>query len=116
MRVNRSKFSQLKQQFDIMKMKSAYILAEKDIMNNPSLTGFDDAVEEVTRIWTMGEFGEMVQVSPIELKMNEIEEKVKKMQDKRDKLLQEEKYELIGEIDELINIEIKRLAELRTRR
>ena len=42
-RVNRSKFSQLRQQYELQKMMAAYIGAEKKIMMDPGLTGFTDA-------------------------------------------------------------------------
>ena len=42
-RVNRSRFSQLRQQYELQKMMAAYIGAEKKIMMDPGLTGFTDA-------------------------------------------------------------------------
>ena len=42
-RVNRSKFSQLRQQYELQKMMAAYIGAEKKNMMDPGLTGLTDA-------------------------------------------------------------------------
>ena len=43
MKANRSRFSRLKQQYELQKMMAAYIGAEKKIMADPGLTGFTDA-------------------------------------------------------------------------
>ena len=55
-RVNRSKFSQLKQQYELQKMMAAYIGAEKKIMMNPSLTGFMEAKDIVDNMLNFKSF------------------------------------------------------------
>ena len=50
MKANRSRFSRLKQQYELQKMMAAYIGAEKKIMMDPGLTGFTDAKSIVDSI------------------------------------------------------------------
>ena len=46
MRVNKILFSKLRTQYEVLKMRSAYILAERDIVTSPELTGWEPQTPE----------------------------------------------------------------------
>ena len=112
MRLNRITFSKLKTQWDILKMRSAYILAERSIIESTNkgvdITGSD-------RMSEMGpqEFFEFEsQVFGSKTKREEIIAQMQALEDQGRILLDEEKYEsleLIKKAWEILNNKLNRL-------
>lgn len=105
--INRITFDKLKAQFDILKMRSAYIAAEKLIIEETAkgndITGmqiiqtFEPMSPEEFHEYQVDGFGNIRHSSPKEVilkKMNDIALKA-------EKYLQEEKYELLQELKEI---------------
>lgn len=105
--INRITFDKLKAQFDILKMRSAYIAAEKfliqeaadghDFTNFQVIETFEPMTPEEFHQYQTDGFGNIRHSSPKEVilkKMNDIALKA-------EKYLAEEKYELVQELKEL---------------
>ena len=127
-RCNRSKFASLKQQYELMKMKSAYILAEQAIMKNPSLTSWDEieirhkdgSVEfhrteamDAAQFWTTDSEGELKPLTVKDMQLSKLEEELKQVEEVGRTLLAEEKYELLQEAKELYDKIKRQLDNLR---
>lgn len=102
MLIDKISFSKIKLQYEILKMKSAYIEAERAIIGDPSLTGFKEQKE-----MTPQDFWDLTNIKPsyvtdaisteralIKAQMHELEETGRRLQD-------EEKYELLAEAKEI---------------
>ena len=130
MKCNRSRFTKIKWEFEMLKMKSAYILAERAIMANPQLTGFQDVAEAITgfkfeskqmnpeefiKIYTSDEDGNMVEKSMTikEMQISQLEGELKEIEELGQKLLSEEKYELMQEAKEMYDRISNQLNKLR---
>ena len=127
-KVNRIRWDKLKAQFEILKMKAAYIEAEKAIMLNPSLTSLNNDLdagavqiiqsfqpmspEEFAKFETDG-FGNMKGVTIKELQIRELETALEKMEEQGRRLMDQEKYELMEELKELYEQTKKQIAKLR---
>ena len=115
MKANRIIFDRLKQQYEIMKMKSAYILAERDIVQDPSLTAWQEtkyvAPEEVQ--FVLDDFGGVKNMTLKEIQIQKLEEDLEKLKKLGNELLADEKYELMVEAQELYDIALKQLNKLR---
>ena len=107
MKINRITFDKIKAQYEILKMRAAYIAAEKLIIEEQikgnDLTGvstihsFDPmTAEEFHKVVTDG-FGNIRNVTPKEL----IKQKMDALEKQGRKLLNEEKYELFAELKEI---------------
>ena len=107
MKVNRITFDRIKAQYEILKMRAAYIAAEKLIIeeqiNGNDPTGvskyynFDPMTpEEFHKVATDG-FGNIRNVTPKEL----IKQKMDALEKQGRKLLEQEKYELFAELKEI---------------
>lgn len=105
--INRITFDKIKAQFEILKMRSAYIAAEKlliqeatngnDITGIKVITEFPPMTPEEFHEYQVDGFGNIRHSSPKEVilkKMNDIALKA-------EKYLAEEKYELVQELKEL---------------
>jgi len=108
MKVNRMLFDKIKLQWDITKMKSAYIDAERTIMaevqQGHDLTGslkvietFEPMTAEEFHQYQTDGFGNIKNITPKEL----IKQKMDSIQEQGRKLLEEEKYELFAELKEI---------------
>ena len=113
MRANRILFDKLKQQYDIIKMKSAYILAEREIMQNPGLTAWQEVSEPQEFHFMQDEFGNIKNMTVKELQIEKLEKQLEELERVGNELLAEEKYELMQEAKELYNITKSQLNKLR---
>ena len=117
MKANRSLFSQLKQQYQILQMRAAYIAAEQYIIKN-SETGMADAIhaaggEQDIFTFVMDEFGNGKQLTLKEVQIQKLEDQLAELEKTGQKLLEEEKYELMQEAKEIYDIISSQLAKLR---
>ena len=120
MRCNRSRFSRLKQQFELQKMMAAYIGAEKKIMMNPGLTGFTDAKSIVDSIqfksYYQDENGDIIEtfesMTPQQYHESDFGIKKSDSQAEKDIILKKAKF-LREQLEEAIrNEEFERCGEL----
>ena len=124
-RVNRSKFSQLRQQYELQKMMAAYIGAEKKIMMNPGLTGFTDAKNIVDSIhfksYHQDENGDIIETfesmtpqqyheSDFGIKRSDnqaekdiILKKAKFLREQLEEAIRNEEFERCGELEKVLN-------------
>ena len=128
-RITRTRFSKILQQYRLLEMKAAYIAAEREIMQNPSLTQWDEAIEfrmkdgsvefremnpeEYAKVYESDAFGNMRQVTVKELQIRKLEEQLEQLEETGRKLLQDEKYELMREAQELYDRTLAQLKRLR---
>lgn len=107
MKINKITFDKIKAQYEILKMRAAYIAAEKLIIeeqiNGNDLTGvstiarFDPMTpEEFNKVVADG-FGNIRNITPKEL----IKQKMDALEKQGVKLLEQEKYELFAELKEI---------------
>ena len=115
MKANRILFDRLKQQYDIIKMKSAYILAEREIVQNPSLTQWEENTNVEEFHFLQDEFGNIRNVTLKELQIEKLETQLEELKKVGNELLAEEKYELMREAQELYDITLDQLNKLRSR-
>lgn len=121
MKIDRIKFSKLKAQWEILKMKSAYIEAEKAIIGDPSLTGFEDqkafSPEEFWQTFKGGVV-DLTKITPGYVADSQsteralLKEQILEIEETARKLLAEEKYELLQEAKEIwekLNSQLKNL-------
>lgn len=114
MKINRLQWDKLKPQWDILKMKSAYIEAEKSIVQDPSLTAWQDEMANNIKAVGPEEFWREFQGGLVDLnktpgyvedaKSTErmlIREQILEIEEQGRKLLKEEKYELLQEAKEI---------------
>lgn len=95
MKVNKITFDKINARWNIMKMTSAYINAEKILIQQ---TAFDSSPIDATEIsFVMDEFGNSRQLTPKEL----LKIKLDAFELQGTKLLEQEKYELFAELKEL---------------
>ena len=94
MKVNRMLFDKIKAQWDITKMTSAYINAERILIHQANVSDNNDA-EEIAFI--MDSFGNSRQLTQKEL----IKQKIEAIEEQGRQLLEEEKYELFAELKEI---------------
>ena len=128
MRATRTRFSTLKQRYELLKMQSAYIAAEREIMKNPSLTQWDETIEFRMKDGTvefhrmnaeqfagmeMDEFGNMKNVTVKDLQIRKLEERLDELEELGRKLLNDEKYELMREAQEIYDRTKSQLDRLR---
>lgn len=106
MKVNRITFDRLKAQYEILKMRAAYIAAEKLIIqesaNGNDITGmhinyFEPMTPEEFHQYETDGFGNIKNITPKEL----IKQKMDAIEKQGRKLLNEEKYELFAELKEI---------------
>jgi hypothetical protein len=105
--INRITFDKLKAQFEILKMRSAYIAAEKlliqeaadgnDLTGIKVITEFDPMTPEEFHEYQVDGFGNIRHKSPKEV----ILDKMNKIAEQAQKYLEQEKYELVQELREL---------------
>lgn len=105
--INRITFDKLRMQFDILKMRSAYIEAEKmiiqqaasgnDITGTQIIQSFEPMSPEEFDQYAIDGFGNIRHKSPKEVILN----KMNALEEQGRKLLKEEKYELFAELKEI---------------
>ena len=123
MKANRILFDRLKQQWDLLKMKSAYIAAEQEIIQNSSngmadgiSFGNNDIVPEQKVIeFFQDEFGNLAaeEVTVKDQQIRKLEQQLKELEETGRKLLEDENYELMEEARELYDITKRQLDKLR---
>ena len=109
MKVNRILFSKLKQQYKILQMKSAYILAEDHLMQDPD-TGVFTGTERI-EVDDFKEFNP-TQYRPKKTQILNLQHQIKGLEELSNALLGEEKYEEMQEAKEILDklrIELKRI-------
>ena len=107
MKVNRIIFDKIKAQYDILKMRAAYIAAERFIISQAAegndLTGmqiiesFESMTPEEFNEFEVDGFGNIRNKSPKEVILNKMNE----IALKAEKYLEQEKYELVQELKEI---------------
>ena len=117
MKVNRTRFSNIKLEFEILKMKAAYIAAEQEIIRM-SENGMADGIKTVTSSdniifegkemdpetfigMEMDDLGNARSLTVKDLKIRDLEDKLQQLEEVGRELLKEEKYELMQEALEL---------------
>jgi len=105
--INKSRFSQIKEQYEILKMRAAYIAAEKliieesakgnDITGVEVIQSFEPMTPEEFNEYNVDAFGNIRHKSPKEVILNKMNE----IAAKANKYLEQEKYELVQELKEL---------------
>ena len=98
MKANRILFSKLRQQYKILQMKSAYILAEDHLIQDP-----DGVVVGTERI-EVEEFKEFntKEYRPKKTQILNLEHQIRALQELSNELLDEEKYEEMQEAKEIL--------------
>ena len=98
MKANRILFSKLRQQYKILQMKSAYILAEDHLIQDP-----DGVVVGTERI-EVEEFKEFntKEYRPKKTQILNLEHQIRALQELSNELLVEEKYEEMQEAKEIL--------------
>ena len=120
MRVNKIRFSKIKNQFDLLMMKAAYILAERAIIGDPSMTGWQDKEYEeedrsnwtVTRQWTPESNHEILDHLKGVNEKNKLIDKMKNLEDQGRLALEEENYEKLAVLKEVYDILKNKLNKL----
>ena len=99
MKVNRIIFDEIKSQWDIVKMTSAYINAEKILIHkaSESVETFEPMDTEEFHSYQVDGFGNIKNLTPKDL----IKQKMNALEEQGIKLLEEEKYELFTELKEI---------------
>lgn len=107
MKANRITFDKVKAQWDILKMRAAYIAAERLIIQEAAegndITGlqviqtFDPMNAEEFHQYETDGFGNIKNLTPKDL----IKQKMIAIQEQANKLLEQEKYELVAELKEI---------------
>ena len=98
MRANRIIFRKLKQQYDLLQMKSAYILGEMELQH-------DENFEDRPHFMIAQE--EIIETPKPKTKRQALKYQIRALEDLRVELLDQEKYEEVIEADELL-IKLKR--------
>ena len=125
-RVNRSRFSRIKQQYELKKMMAAYIGAEKQIMLNPGLTGWSDnpsVVDQVSEMKIITEFGtispedffksqQTLKQSNNDAERDIILKKAAFIKDQLEEAISNEEFERCGELEKVLNDLRKRYESL----
>ena len=117
MMINRIQLSKIKTQWELSKMKAAYIAAERAIVQDASLTGWDpkeSAHDEIARTIT-DEFGNTTNLTVRDMKIIELQEQINEIEDTAIRLLEEEKYELVKEAKEIWEKLTYQLKNLKSR-
>ena len=109
MKANRILFSKLRQQYKILQMKSAYILAEDHLIQDP-----DGVVVGTERI-EVEEFKEFntKEYRPKKTQILNLEHQIRALQELSNELLVEEKYEEMQEAKEILEKLRKELNRLK---
>lgn len=101
MKANRITFDKIKAQYDILKMRAAYISAEEYIVkqaaNGIDITGMNTIEVISTEEFHTDGFGNMRMLTPKE----QIKNKMDALEEQGNELLAEEKYELFAELKEI---------------
>ena len=99
MKANRILFSKLRQQYKILQMKSAYILAEDHLILDPD-TGVATGTERIE----VDEFKEFntKEYRPKRTQILNLEHQIRALQELSNELLDEEKYEEMQEAKEIL--------------
>ena len=120
MRVNKIRFSKIKNQFDLLMMKAAYILAERAIIGDPSMTGWQDKEYEekdrsdwtVTKQWTPESQHEAMEHLRGVDERNKLIDKINNLEDQGRLALEEEDYERLAVLKEVYEILKNKLNKL----
>ena len=123
MKVNRSRFNALKLEWELKKMMSAYIGAEKKIITE-SASGMADGISAVA--WTsdtttpeqhyhfeMDMFGNVRNVDSKEQDIRRLEEKLKSVEAQGREAIEKEDYESMAELKKLYDILFNKLMRLK---
>ena len=122
MKVNRSRFSQIKQKFELTKMVAAYIAAEKKIITE-STTGMADDVSSViihsqpkmdpeVFHWEVDGFGNMRQVSEKDRYKELLLQQATEIRAQLDLAIAEQRFEDCGELEKTLEDIKKRYDSL----
>lgn len=109
MRVNKILFSKLRTQFELLKMKSAYILAERDIINDPATTGWEADTPERHHYSDL-EAG--LRDSLRDVEASKLLTKMKRLEEQGRAALEEEDYEKMRLLKEVYDILKNKLNKL----
>ena len=114
-RANRILFDKIKTRWEITKMKLAYIMAEKEIMQNPALTQWDEsnALDQVVeqRYHSDG----LVESKTVrDIQIEKLEKQLEEVEETARKLLENENYELMHEAQDLYDTLKRQLNRLRS--
>ena len=116
MKANRSRFSQIKQQFELKKMMAAYIGAEQQIIRESS-NGMADGIgpEKFHFEFVQGDDGELFveQMTVKDMQIQKLEDQLAEMEETGRNLMEKENYELLNELKEIYELTKKQLDNLK---
>ena len=98
MKCNRIKFDRLKAEFEILKMRSAYISAEKWLIEEAerSENAIHAAAGDV--VFTTDNFGNVSNMTVKDHQINELKERLKQLEEQGHVLLEQEQYEALARL------------------
>ena len=119
MRANRMLYSRLLLQWEVKKMMTAYIGAERQIIES-NARGIDITGADSVSVFSdefvgmqMDEFGNVTNVTTKDLQIRKLEDQLEQLKETGRQLLEDEKYELLVEAQELYDITMRQLNKLR---
>ena len=98
MKCNRIRFDRLKAEFEILKMRSAYISAEKWLIEEAerSENAIHAGVDEI--VFTTDNFGNVSNMTVKDHQINELKERLKQLEEQGHVLLEQEQYEALARL------------------
>ena len=99
MKANRIRFRKLKQQYDLLQMKSAYILGEMELQHDEN---FEQEPHFMMDPETFAKDHTPISYSPHGPRASNLRHQIKGLEALKESLLAEEKYEEVIEADELL--------------
>ena len=100
MRANKITFNKIKTQWELSKMKAAYIAAEMAIVKDASLTGWEEPKDPVVDV-EIDIFGNVKNRTIKDIKREQLEGQLQELEETGRRLLKQEKYELLKEAQEI---------------
>ena len=99
MKANRIVFRKIKQQYDLLQMKSAYILGEMELQHDDN---FEQEPHFMMDPETFKKDHRFISISPHSPQASNLRHQIKGLEALKESLLAEEKYEEVIEADELL--------------
>ena len=102
MMINRITFAKIKTQWELSKMKAAYIAAERAIVQDASLTGWENNQDLNAFAGSeMDEYGNVTNLTVRDIQIKKLEQQLNELEEIGRRLLEQEKYELLKESKEI---------------
>ena len=115
MKINKIQLSKIKTQWELSKMKAAYIAAERAIVQDASLTGWENQKLDEFAGSEMDQFGNVTNLTVRDIQIRRLEQQLEELENVGRRLLEEEKYELLKESKEIWEKIVIQLNNLKSR-